>query len=113
MSLLVITGLWGTVSASMAIFPCWPIAGFWDWGMPAKCKFFSLRYPEGFAASNESHAIINMALDITILFIAVLLLLRNKDRGKKQTIGLATLLSIGALLVLLCSIIYTLQLTHL
>jgi hypothetical protein len=67
MSLLVITALWGVTYGFMAWFPCFPVRGYWDHTINAKCYGYGFADPKEFTAIFQSHTALNMAFDIAVV----------------------------------------------
>lgn len=102
-ALLSTTALWGLASVILALIPCWPVKGAWELLTPTKCWAFSIRDSKSMVTSNETHAVINMVLDILVLLTAVKLLFAAQIE-KKQRVGLSVMLVLGSL-VTTCSIV--------
>ncbi|KAI0844263.1 hypothetical protein F5Y00DRAFT_249097 [Daldinia vernicosa] len=92
-ALVVFTALWGFSYSFLAWVPCVPVHDFWAGGGPT-CYGYGSQYPRSFAATFESHAAVNMVLDIIVLIIPLQLLLKEGSTANAR-VRLAALLSMG------------------
>ncbi|OTA54939.1 hypothetical protein K449DRAFT_469185 [Hypoxylon sp. EC38] len=97
---LVICALWGAAFSFCALFPCFPVSGFWNWQWPAHCYGFGSKVSSEIAGTFAAHTGSNVVLDAMVLLIVVPLYFR-KDTAWKQRlgIGLLLLLGVGVLLI--------------
>ena len=98
MGLIVFVSLWGAAYSFMAWFPCFPIHE--TWALPrspdARCYAFGSNDIAPFVGSFESHAGVNMILDIILLIIPAVLLFSNRPLQKNR-LSLIGLLSMGSM----------------
>jgi hypothetical protein len=86
---------WTVVTCFMAWFPCFPVAGYWDWDLKGrKCYAYGSPFVDQHYATFLSHSIVNMFLDILILSIPMPLLFRASTAHRTK-LGLSGLLVIG------------------
>ncbi|KAI0850189.1 hypothetical protein F5Y00DRAFT_268641 [Daldinia vernicosa] len=97
---LAIAGLWGTGFSFCALFPCFPVSGFWNWTSPARCYGFGSKVPEEIAGTFAGHTASNAVLDALVLAIPVPLYFR-KSTAWKQRLGIGILLILGLVVNLL------------
>lgn len=88
--------VWGLVFLFMTWFPCFPVTGFWDKTIGAKCYGFGYRTAEEAKISVLSFAGSNMMFDIIIFAIPLTEYLR-KDLGRKQLFAMTGLFTFGAM----------------
>lgn len=93
---LVISGLWGIAFSFCALFPCFPVSGFWDWTSPARCYGFGSKIPSEIAGTFAGHTGSNVVLDAMVLAIPVPLYFRKSTAGK-QRVGIGLLLLLGVM----------------
>ncbi|KAI1408174.1 hypothetical protein F5Y13DRAFT_205035 [Hypoxylon sp. FL1857] len=101
---LVVCALWGIAFAFCALFPCFPVSGFWNWQWPAHCYGFGSKVPSEIGGTFAAHTGSNMVLNAMVLAIAVPLYFR-KDTAWKQRLGIGLLLLLGVgvlILSILC-----------
>lgn len=94
--LIVITALWGMAYGILAWFPTSPVSAYWDLTAPAARYAYGSLEVEGFVATYESHAAVNMMLDALVLAVAVPLFFKPGMR-KNSYWGLLTLFLLGGL----------------
>ncbi|KAI1780479.1 hypothetical protein F4818DRAFT_7056 [Hypoxylon cercidicola] len=97
---LVVAGLWGLAFSFIALFPCFPVSGFWDWTSPARCYGFGSKVPSEVAGTFAGHTGSNVVLDALVLAIPVPLYFRKTTDGK-QRMGIGLLLLLGVVVNLL------------
>ncbi|KAI1139489.1 hypothetical protein F5Y05DRAFT_379099 [Hypoxylon sp. FL0543] len=97
---LVICALWGTAFSFCALFPCFPVSGFWNWQWPAQCYGFGSKVSSEIAGTFAAHTGSNVVLDAMVLAIVVPLYFR-KDTAWKQRLGIGLLLLLGVGVLLL------------
>ncbi|KAI4869092.1 hypothetical protein F4820DRAFT_464640 [Hypoxylon rubiginosum] len=97
---LVISGLWGIAFSFCALFPCFPVSGFWDWTSPARCYGFGSKIPSEIAGTFAGHTGSNVVLDAMVLAIPVPLYFRKSTAGK-QRVGIGLLLLLGVIVNLI------------
>ncbi|OTB12959.1 hypothetical protein K445DRAFT_368983 [Daldinia sp. EC12] len=95
---LAVAGLWGTGFSFCALFPCFPVSGFWDWMSPARCYGFGSKLPEELAGTFAGHTASNAVLDAMVLAIPVPLYFRSSTAWK-QRLGIGILLFLGLMYV--------------
>ncbi len=96
--LIVFVSLWGVAYTFMAWFPCFPIHE--TWALPrspdARCYAFGSNDAAPFVGTFESHAGVNMILDIILLIIPAVLLFSNRTLQKNR-LSLMGLLFMGSM----------------
>ncbi|KAI0181958.1 hypothetical protein GGR52DRAFT_568168 [Hypoxylon sp. FL1284] len=97
---LVISALWGIAFSFLALFPCFPMSGFWNWTKPARCYGFGSRVPAETAGTFAGHTGSNVVLDAMVLAIVVPLYFR-KTTALKQRMGIGFLLLLGVVVNLI------------
>ncbi|KAI1655779.1 hypothetical protein F4813DRAFT_366289 [Daldinia decipiens] len=97
---LAVAGTWGTGFSFCALFPCFPVSGFWNWNSPAHCYGFGSKVPEEIAGMFAGHTGSNAVLDALVLAISVPLYFR-KSTAWKQRLGIGILLVLGLVVNLL------------
>ncbi|KAI1658582.1 hypothetical protein F4813DRAFT_38877 [Daldinia decipiens] len=94
-ALAVFTALWGFAYSFLAWVPCVPIHDFWaKGGGGPTCYGYGSPYARTFAATFESHAAINMVLDIVVLIIPLPLIFKDGSTVNAR-VRLAALFSMG------------------
>ncbi|KAL7624349.1 hypothetical protein AAE478_005911 [Parahypoxylon ruwenzoriense] len=91
---LAVSALWGAAFSFCALFPCFPVSGFWDWLAPARCYGFGSKAPSEIAGAFAGHTGSNVVLDAVVLAIPVPLYFR-KSTAWKQRVGIGLLLLLG------------------
>ncbi|KAI0843280.1 hypothetical protein F5Y06DRAFT_729 [Hypoxylon sp. FL0890] len=91
---LVTCALWGIAFSFCALFPCFPVSGFWNWQWPAHCYGFGSKVPSEVGGTFAAHTGSNVVLDAMVLAIVVPLYFR-KDTAWKQRLGIGLLLLLG------------------
>ncbi|CAJ2503634.1 Uu.00g110280.m01.CDS01 [Anthostomella pinea] len=98
-SLIGLIGLWGFAFSFLAVFPCFPVSGYWDWPLGptgARCYGF------GGTAGNEDYATFtaqtasNMLFDILVLGVPIPLYFW-KDTERRARLGLLGLFGMGGI----------------
>ncbi|ORY70040.1 uncharacterized protein BCR38DRAFT_520903 [Pseudomassariella vexata] len=69
--MIVVIALWGAAFSFISWVPCFPIAGYWDLTISAKCYGYGSPYAKEFAQTFETHAGMNMIFDIIVLGIPI------------------------------------------
>ncbi|KAI8959389.1 hypothetical protein F5Y11DRAFT_368106 [Daldinia sp. FL1419] len=93
-TLVVVTALWGFAYSFLAWVPCVPVDDFWIKGGGPTCYGYGSQYAKPFAATFESHAAVNMVLDVMVLLIPLPLFFKNGTTTNAR-VRLAALLSMG------------------
>ncbi|KAI8955111.1 hypothetical protein F4801DRAFT_586985 [Xylaria longipes] len=91
---IVLSALWGTAFSVIAIAPCVPIAGFWDWDMNARCYGFGSRIPDEIGGTYAAHVATNVILDLIVLAIPIPLYFQT-FKQKKQRVGFTIMILLG------------------
>ncbi|KAI1449529.1 hypothetical protein F5Y02DRAFT_214803 [Annulohypoxylon stygium] len=99
---LILCALWGFGFSFCALFPCFPVRGFWEWEVSAVCYGFGSKTSAEVAGMFAAHTGSNVVLDALVLGIVVPLYFR-RETAWKQRLGIGLLLLLG-LIVLLISI---------
>ncbi|OTB09854.1 hypothetical protein K445DRAFT_271728 [Daldinia sp. EC12] len=97
-ALVVFTALWGFAYSFLAWVPCVPVYDYWSGRSDPNCYGYGSQYPTSFAATFESHAAVNMVLDIIVLVIPLPLLFKDGTTSSAR-VRLAALLSMGTLVL--------------
>ncbi|KAI1472158.1 uncharacterized protein F4812DRAFT_1488 [Daldinia caldariorum] len=97
-ALIVFTALWGFAYSFLAWVPCVPVHDYWSGKSDPYCYGYGSQSPAPLAATFESHAAINMVLDIMVLSIPLPLLFENGTSSSAR-VRLAALLSMGILVL--------------
>ncbi|KAI2620250.1 hypothetical protein GGS26DRAFT_601808 [Hypomontagnella submonticulosa] len=97
---LVVAALWGIAFSFCALFPCFPVSGFWEWTSPAHCYGFGSKVPSEIAGTFAGHTGSNVVLDAMVLAIPVPLFFRNTTAWK-QRLGIGLLLLLGFVVILI------------
>ncbi|KAI1210635.1 uncharacterized protein F4807DRAFT_54150 [Annulohypoxylon truncatum] len=97
---LCVSAVWGLGFSFCALFPCFPVRGFWEWETPARCYGFGSKVSAEIAGTFAAHTGSNVALDVLVLGIVVPLYFR-KDTAWKQRLGIGLLLLLGVLVLLI------------
>ena len=92
--LLVFACIWGLGFAISGWFACSPVRGAYERTIGAKCFGFGLNDLDSFVASFEAHSATNMALDIAI-FMIPLVLFNSPDLKLRNFIAMVGIFSLG------------------
>jgi hypothetical protein len=93
---IVLSALWGVAFSVIALVPCVPLSGFWDWSITARCYGFGSKISNEIAGTYGAHVGTNVTLDLVILAIPVPLYFQT-FRQKKQRLGFSTMILLGIL----------------
>ncbi|KAI1754776.1 hypothetical protein F4782DRAFT_538859 [Xylaria castorea] len=91
---IVLSALWGIAFSVIAIVPCVPVAGFWDWDAKARCYGFGSRVPNEIGGTYAAHVSTNVILDLIVLAIPIPLYFQT-FKYKKQRIGFSIMILLG------------------
>ncbi|KAI8634107.1 hypothetical protein F5Y19DRAFT_199580 [Xylariaceae sp. FL1651] len=91
---IVLSGLWGLAFSAIALVPCVPLSGFWNWTQPARCYGFGSRVPNEIGGTYAAHVATNVALDLTVLAIPIPLYFETFKK-KKQRVGFSIMILLG------------------
>jgi hypothetical protein len=80
----------------MAWFPCFPVKGYWNKEVPAKCYGFGFENRDDFISLFESHTALNMTFDIAV-FLAPMVLFTAPSLSRKNVLGLTGIFLFGAM----------------
>ncbi|KAH8648540.1 hypothetical protein BX600DRAFT_116200 [Xylariales sp. PMI_506] len=94
--LVFFVSLWGAAFSFMAWFPCFPVAGYWDWTLDAKCYGYGSLDPDVFYAIYAASSSMNLVFDVIILAIPVQLYF-GEDSSRRTKMGLLAVLFMGGL----------------
>ncbi|KAI5864256.1 hypothetical protein GGS23DRAFT_490118 [Durotheca rogersii] len=97
---LAISAVWGAAFSFCALFPCFPVSGFWDWAEPAHCYGFGSKVPSQIAGMFAGHTGSNAVLDAMVLAIPVPLYFKGSTAWR-QRLGVGILLLLGLVVNLL------------
>ncbi|KAF2662118.1 hypothetical protein K491DRAFT_686609 [Lophiostoma macrostomum CBS 122681] len=93
-SLLVIITLWGITYGFMAWIPCFPVHGYWDHNINARCYGYGFADPKEFIAIFQSHTALNMAFDVAV-FLTPLVLFTAPNLTRKNLIAMTGVFLLG------------------
>ncbi len=93
--LVVITSLWGLIYFVLGWFPCFPVRAAWERTIQATCYGFGYNDPKSFTETYVSHASSNMALDL-IIFVIPLVLFSTPNLNPRNLIAMAGMFFCGA-----------------
>lgn len=93
--LLVAVILWGAAFAFIAWFPCFPVRGYWDRTVPAKCYAFGFGNLKEFVMTYKAQSATNMMFDVAI-FVAPMILFGTPNLRRKNIIAMVGVFSFGA-----------------
>lgn len=93
-AMLVIVSLWGLGFAICGWFPCSPIRGFYKQDVQANCYGFGLHTLDSFAAMFKAHSSTNMAFDV-IIFLMPLVLFSTPHLKLKNLISMTGVFFFG------------------
>ncbi|CAN9250803.1 unnamed protein product [Alternaria alternata] len=96
--LLVAVTLWGIGFSFAGWFPCFPVRGYWNRIIEAKCYGFGLGDLDSFVATYKAHSATNMMFDIFI-FLAPMVLFRTPNLRYKNVLAMAGVFTFGAVVV--------------
>ncbi|KAI5860933.1 hypothetical protein GGS23DRAFT_577943 [Durotheca rogersii] len=96
--LIVFTALWGFSYSFLAWVPCVPVEKFWSGGEGHYCYAYGSYEAGPFIATFESHAAINITLDVLILLMPIPLFFKDGTTGPAR-LRLVGLLSMGTLVI--------------
>lgn len=91
---IVLSALWGIAFSVIAIVPCVPISGFWDWAEPAHCYGFGSKIPNEIGGTYAAHVGSNVILDLIVLAIPTPLYFRT-FKQRKQRLGFTFMILLG------------------
>ncbi|KAI1110609.1 hypothetical protein F5Y14DRAFT_345035 [Nemania sp. NC0429] len=91
---IVLSALWGVAFSVIAIVPCVPLSGFWDWVSPARCYGFGSKVPDEIGATYAAHTSTNVVLDLIVLAIPIPLYFKT-FKQKKQRVGFSIMILLG------------------
>ncbi|KAI0472493.1 hypothetical protein F4859DRAFT_107802 [Xylaria cf. heliscus] len=91
---IVLSALWGTAFFVIALVPCVPIWGFWDWDSSARCYGFGSKVPNEIGGTYAAHVATNVVLDIIVLAIPIPLYFKT-FKQKKQRLGFSIMIFLG------------------
>ncbi|KAK1993530.1 hypothetical protein LX36DRAFT_642928 [Colletotrichum falcatum] len=91
---LVFIILWAIPFTVLSWFPCYPVRAYWDWAVPATRWAYGSLDPKIFSVTYESHAAVNIALDMLVLVLPVPLYFQS-SMPLKSRLGLLALLTMG------------------
>ncbi|KAF1849755.1 uncharacterized protein K460DRAFT_390421 [Cucurbitaria berberidis CBS 394.84] len=96
--LLVLVSLWGLGFSIVGWFPCFPVRGFWQRTIGAKCYGFGFGNVQSFIAMFKAHSASNMVLDF-IIFLTPLVLFRTPHLRVKNVLAMTGVFAFGAIVV--------------
>ncbi|KAI1372507.1 hypothetical protein F4677DRAFT_432442 [Hypoxylon crocopeplum] len=95
MIMLVVVGLWGAAYSFMGWVPCFPVSGYWNMGITAKCYAFGSMNANEFFKTYVSHTVVNTVLDMIVFAIPVPLYFQQ-GTVRRTKVGLVGLITMGA-----------------
>ncbi|KAI1175710.1 hypothetical protein F4777DRAFT_598105 [Nemania sp. FL0916] len=94
---IVFCALWGVAFTAIALVPCAPLSGFWDWNEPSHCYGFGSRISGEIAGTFAAHVSTNVILDLIVLAIPIPLYFKT-FKQKKQRVGFSFMILLGILI---------------
>ncbi|KAI1124114.1 hypothetical protein F5Y10DRAFT_38543 [Nemania abortiva] len=91
---IVLSGLWGVAFAAIALVPCVPLSGFWNWNSHSHCYGFGSRIPNEIGATYATHVATNVILDLIVLAIPIPLYFQT-FKQRKQRVGFSAMILLG------------------
>ncbi|KAI0503193.1 hypothetical protein F5B22DRAFT_630298 [Xylaria bambusicola] len=91
---IVVSALWGLAFGVIAIVPCVPLSGFWNWEEKSYCYGFGSKDSNEIGATYAAHVSTNVILDLGVLAIPIPLYFQT-FRQKKQRLGFSVILLLG------------------
>jgi hypothetical protein len=91
---IVLSAMWGFAFSTIAIVPCVPISGFWNWSQHARCYGFGSKIPDQVGGTYAAHVATNVALDLIVLAIPIPLYFQT-FKQKKQRVGFSIMILLG------------------
>ncbi|KAI0113708.1 hypothetical protein GGR51DRAFT_21300 [Nemania sp. FL0031] len=91
---IVLSALWGVAFAAIALVPCVPLSGFWNWNASSHCYGFGSRIPNQIGATYATHVATNVVLDLIVLAIPIPLFFKT-FKQRKQRVGFSAILLLG------------------
>lgn len=91
---IVVSAVWGVAFSAIAIVPCVPLSGFWDWETPARCYGFGSKVPNEIGGTYAAHVSTNVVLDLIVLAIPIPLYFKT-FKQKKQRVGFTIMILLG------------------
>lgn len=97
--LVLFVGLWGAAYSILAWVPCVPVSDYWtviyEQDMSGvRCYGYGSQYVGAFTATYESHAAINMLLDLVVMGLPIPVYFDQGARGRTR-MGLVGILAMG------------------
>lgn len=97
LGLLGLVSLWGLGFAIVGWFPCFPVRGYWDRTINARCYGFGFgENPSEFVGTYRAHSASNMVFDVAI-FLAPLVLFGRPNLKLKSLLSMAGIFALGAM----------------
>ncbi|KAI0534423.1 hypothetical protein GGR58DRAFT_60736 [Xylaria digitata] len=91
---IVVSALWGFAFSIIAIVPCAPLSGFWNWEEKSYCYGFASKNSNEIGATYAAHVGTNVILDIVVLAIPIPLYFQT-FKQKKQRVGFSIMFILG------------------
>ncbi|KAI0975001.1 hypothetical protein F4678DRAFT_421605 [Xylaria arbuscula] len=91
---IVVSALWGIAFSVIALAPCVPLSGFWNWEEHSYCYGFGSKISTEIGATYAVHVSTNVILDLSVLAIPIPLYFQT-FRQKKQRLGFSVILLLG------------------
>ncbi|KAI3323806.1 hypothetical protein HD806DRAFT_74969 [Xylariaceae sp. AK1471] len=91
---IVLSALWGTAFSVIALVPCVPLSGFWNWTIKARCYGFGSKISGEIAGTYAAHVATNVVLDLIVLAIPIPLYFQT-FKQKKQRVGFSIMILLG------------------
>lgn len=98
---IIFIALWGVAYSIIAWVPCVPVSDYWTFiydkgATPVRCYGYGSHYVKTFTATYESHAAINMVLDLVVMALPIPLYFEAGAPGRTK-MGLVAVLTMGAM----------------
>ncbi|KAK6956054.1 hypothetical protein Daesc_001324 [Daldinia eschscholtzii] len=94
--MLVVVSFWGAAYSFMGWVPCFPVSGYWNMGIGARCYGFGSTNADEVFKTYISHTTVNTVLDMIVFAIPVPLYFRP-GTVRRTKLGLIGLISMGAI----------------
>jgi hypothetical protein len=100
LGLIGLVSVWGLGFAFAGWFPCFPVRGYWDRTVAAKCYGFGFgdigHDTNEFVAMYRAHSASNMVLDVSI-FLTPLILFGRPNLKMKSLLSMAGIFALGGM----------------
>ncbi|RWA10581.1 hypothetical protein EKO27_g4540 [Xylaria grammica] len=91
---IVLSALWGLAFSIIAIVPCAPLSGFWNWAEESHCYGFGSKNSNEIGGTYAAHVGSNVILDLIVLAIPIPQYFHT-FKQKKQRVGFSIMFLLG------------------